>query len=255
MLTPLVKVADFGELNKLLRERCEADDTRRVDRQPDTIGAMFAKEQPHLRTRPPHAYPSYSTREVVLNRYCQVVFETNRYSVPAGDAVKQLTLHIYPFQIEVWDGQSCLASHQRSYEREQDILDPLHYLPLLAQRPGAFEHAAPLQQWRTQWPPLYEQLLQQLQTEQSPEQGVREFIAILQLHLSHPAVQVAAAIEEALASRIPHLAGVTFCLHKANDLVPEFKPLDLSSQPDLATLGTPPVAASAYNQLLRRIEA
>ena len=255
MLTPLVKVGDFSELNRLLRERCEAEDARQVDRQPATIGEMFKQEAGYLRPCPASAYPNYITREVVLNRYCQVVFETNRYSVPADKAVKQLTLHIYPFHLEVWDGQSCLASHRRSYERKQDILDPLHYLPLLAQRPGAFEHAAPLQQWRSQWPPMYEQLRQQLQAEQPQEQATREFIAILQLHLNHPAEQVAAAIEEAVTSHIAHLAGVTFCLHKTGDLTPAVEVLDLSTRPNLAVVGTAPVPATTYNQLLRRIEA
>jgi transposase len=252
-LTPLVEVADFAELNQLLQERCLADETRRVDRQPDTIAVMFQQEQPQLRPLPAHPFAGYSTREVMLNRYCQVVFETNHYSVPAQQARKQLTLHVYPFRIEVWHGHEWLTTHPRSYERKQDILDPLHYLPLLAQRPGAFEHAAPLQQWREQWPPAYETLLTQLKTQQSATQAVREFIAILQLHNTHPADQVAAAIEEAVALHIGHLAGVTFCLNKACDVTPVLAPVPIPAQSPLATIGTPPVPATHYNQLLPRI--
>jgi len=32
-----------------------------------------------------------------------------------------------------------------------DILEPLHYLTLLEQRPGAFEHAQPLLRWTPGW--------------------------------------------------------------------------------------------------------
>lgn len=252
-LTPLVNVADFAELNQLLCTCCLTEDTRRVDRQKETIGAMFAAEQPHFRPLPQHDFACYITREVVLNRYCQVVFETNRYSVPAQQASKQLTLRIYPFRVEVWHGQDQLASHQRSYEREQDILDPLHYLSLLAQRPGAFDHAAPLQQWRSEWPPLYETLLQQLRTQQPASQAVGEFIAVLQLHQTHPAEQVAAAIEAAVASNIAHLTGVTFCLNKLCDTTPQVPVIDVSAQPRLATVGTPPLPATQYNQLLQRV--
>lgn len=254
-LTPLVKVTDFAELNHLLRTQCLAEDTRQVDRQDETIGAMFAAEQPHFRPLPQQDFAGYVTREVVLNGYCQVVFETNRYSVPAEQAAKHLTLRIYPFRIEIWHGQEQLASHQRSYERQQDILDPLHYLALLAQRPGAFEHAAPLQQWRAEWPALYETLLQQLRQQQSAQEAVREFIAVLQLHQTHPAVQVAAAIEAALSSNIPHLAGVTFCLNRLCDATPELSAIDMSAQPQLAAVGSPPVPATQYNQLLQQVVA
>lgn len=254
-LTPLVKVADFADLNQRLRTHCLAEDTRQVDRQKQSIGVMFAAEQPYFRPLPQHDFAGYITREVVLNRYCQVVFETNRYSVPAQQAQKQLTLRAYPFHIEVWHGQEQLASHVRCYERKQDILDPLHYLPLLAQRPGAFEHAAPLQQWRSEWPTLYETLLQQLRAQQSSQNAVREFIAVLQLHQTHPAAQVAAAIEAAVTGNIAHLAGVTFCLNKLCDQTPQMSAIDVSAQPQLASVGTPPVPATEYNQLLQRVLA
>jgi hypothetical protein len=81
---------------------------------------------------------------VRLNRYSQVEFETNRYSVPVDQERATLTLNAHPFTIIIRDEQQVIASHPRCYARQQDILDPLHYLPLLRQRPGAFAHAIPL---------------------------------------------------------------------------------------------------------------
>ena len=63
---------------------------------------------------------------------------SNRYSVPVNRAHREVTLKAYPFFVEIWDGTQLLAQHPRCYEREQDIFNPLHYLPLLEQRPGAF---------------------------------------------------------------------------------------------------------------------
>ena len=100
---------------------------------------------------------------------------------------------------------------------------------------------------------MYETLLAELRQERSAQQAVREFVAILQLHQSHPAVDVAAAIEMALADKLPHLAGVTFCLHKLQDATPQVTPLDLAWP--LTQVGSPPVPATAYNQLLRRVVA
>ena len=73
-----------------------------------------------------------------------------------------LVLRAYVFRIEILALDAVIATHVRGLGREQDILDPLHYLQLLAQRPGAFEHAIPMRRWRAQWPAVYERLLKQL---------------------------------------------------------------------------------------------
>jgi len=94
-----------------------------------------------------------------VNPYSQVVFETNRYSVPAEYVGKQLALRAYPFRVEVLSVAEVAAEHPRCLEREQDILNPLHYLGLLEQRPGAFEYALPVRQCRQKWTPAYEKML------------------------------------------------------------------------------------------------
>lgn len=111
---------------------------------------------------PEHDYKCYVAKPVVLNGYSQVEFETNRYSVPTDQAYRNLVLRAYPFRIDIAHMDDVIASHPRCYGQEQDILDPLHYLPLLEQRPGAFDHAKPIRRWREAWPPAYENLLDRL---------------------------------------------------------------------------------------------
>lgn len=48
-LTPLVEVESHEELNEKLLIECEADDSRRVARQPQSIGEMWETERPLLR--------------------------------------------------------------------------------------------------------------------------------------------------------------------------------------------------------------
>ena len=255
-LTPIPAVESFAQLNGWLLNACQGDDHRRVDRQPTTIGEMWAMERRHLRTLPDD-FACCRSHEVTLNPYGQVVFETNRYSVPVEQVRKHLTLKAYPFSIEILDRSQVIARHERSYGREQDILDPLHYLPLLAERPGAFEHATPLRTWRRQWPPVYEQLLRHLRqtsegdnAEQVERQAIRSFIHILMLHRDYPAAQMQEAITNALATGIAHLEGVRYCLHRLLDPTPQLSPLDLTHQPHLAAIGTQPVMLQHYNQLL-----
>ena len=254
-LVPLPQVADFAQLNAYLLEWCQADEARQVDRQPQTIGQAWQEERRFLRPLPADDFDCGRSREVTLNPYSQVVFETNRYSVPVDKAKRHLTLKAYPFHIEVLAGHETIARHQRCYERQQDILDPLHYLSLLAERPAAFEHAQPLRQWRATWPPLYESLLASLRQQRPENEAVRQFIQVLQLHQGYPAERVAQAVEQALAEGIPHLEGVTFCLHRLLDESPAIPPLDLSPMPQLAAVTPQPVPLACYDQLLVEVDS
>jgi transposase len=140
-MVPIPKVASFEELNAHLLAACLADDQRRIDRQEVTVGQAWEMEKPYLRPLPEHDLECCVTKPVTLNPYSQVQFETNRYSVPADRARRNLVIKAYPFRIHILYLEEVIASHPRCYDREQDILDPLHYLPLLEQRPGAFDHA------------------------------------------------------------------------------------------------------------------
>lgn len=250
-LAPMLEVANFAELNKRLLAACQADEARCVDRQTETIRAMWARERPLLRALPPD-FACCTSQEVTLNPYGQVVFETNRYSVPVQLAQKQLVLKAYPFHIEIASGNQVIARHERNYGRQQDVLEPLHYLPLLVERPGAFEHAIPMRQWRAQWPPVYETLLVQLQQQWPEGRGVREFLTILQLHQSHAAHQVEQAIQQALAHQCAHAAGVQLCLTQAQN-PPAIAPvLDLQSHPQLLGIGEQTVNLAQYDLLVGR---
>ena len=212
---------------------------------------MWAEERPHLRPLPPHDYPCCVTTAATLTPYSQVVFETNRYSVPADQAAKRLVLRAFPFHLDILHDDRLLASHPRCYAREQDVLDPLHYLPLLVERPGAFDHAKPIRRWRERWPPAYLQVLAHLRQQWPDGKGVREFVRILQLHQEHPAALIEQAVTQALALGCGHADGVRLCLHHL--LRPEPPPcvLDLSGQPHLATIGTQPIDLGVYEALLQ----
>ena len=44
-------------------------------------------------------------------------------------------------------GAEVIARHGRSYDKADMVFDPLHFLPLLEQKVGALDQAAPLQGW------------------------------------------------------------------------------------------------------------
>jgi len=250
-LSPPPHVSNWGELNAHLLRCCQADDARVVAGQSQTIGERFAQERAQLRALPAHPFACCVTKEVTLNKYSQVAFETNHYSVPSDQAYKALTLKAYPFQVVIQHGADVLATHPRSYQQQQEIVNWLDYLPLLAQRPGAFEHAKALRAARTQWPPVCEQLLTRLQhAHVAHASAVREFVLILGLLRLQPAELVEAAIREALQFGCVHLAGVTLCLQQRLQPARPVAPLDLRQLPLLQSVGTQPLNLRAYDALL-----
>jgi transposase len=250
-LVPIPSLASFEALNAYLLEWCRGEDARQVSGQAECIGVMWAAEAPLLRPLPTPAYRCCITSSVTLNPYSQVVFETNRYSVPCDRAAAHLTLRAYPFEVEILHDSVVLARHPRCYAREQDVIDPLHYLPLLLQRPGAFDHAKPIRQWQRAWPLCYKRLLLRLREVWPSGRGVQEFVRILQLHSEYQAALVEAAIEQALSIGCIHADGVRLCLYQLSHPEARHPALDLSELPHLAGLGAQPVDLSQYEHLLQ----
>jgi len=249
-LVPLPEVDSFDTLNALLLAACQKDDQRTVDRQPHPIGHMWEVERPKLKALPAHDVACCITRPVTLNAYSQVEFETNRYSVPVDAAYRQLVLRAFPFRIEILHHDRIIAQHPRSYGCKQEICEPLHYLPLLEQRPGAFEHAKPLRQWRTQWPPIYEQLLAYLRAHQPEGEAIPEFVRILGLHHDYSVSQIQQAIMLALAQGGVHFEGIRLRLRQGQPTEMPPAPLDLSQRPMLAAVAQAPRDLREYNVLL-----
>jgi len=249
-LAGVPEFASFQELNEHLLAACLADDARQVDRQTVTIGEAWEMEQPHLLPLPGRDFECCVSKPVVLNGYSQVEYETNRYSVPTDQAYRHLMVKAYPFRIDILHLDDVIASHPRCYDRKQDILDPLHYLPLLEQRPGAFEHAKPVRRWRKRWPAAYEQLLDHLRKKWPDGRGVREFIRILKLHHEHPADLIAQAVTQALAYGCGHLDGVRVCLRQLTEPQMSTPSIDLADWPQLVGVGAQELDLARYDDLL-----
>ncbi len=251
-LSPPPAVTGFEELNARLLAQCQADDARRISRQAQTIAEAWQQERPLLRPLPAHDLDTYREVTARLNGYSQVEVETNRYSVPTDRATKTLRVKLYPFQVKIYrpDEPEAIAVHPRCYGQQQDILDPPHYLTLLARRPGAFNYAKPIREWRATWPTVYEQLLAELQQRQPGSRAIREFIRVLQLHQHYPADLIEQAVSQALTYPCSNADGVELCLRQLLQPDVAAPQLDLTEHPHLPAVQPPPVSLAHYNQLL-----
>jgi len=246
---PIPKVKDFSALNEMLQQSCLNDMQRRTRGETQTVVEVWQSEKSMLLPLSQVDFPACTSHVVKVNPYSQVVFETNRYSVPTEYVGKQLALRAYPFRVEVLSLAQVVTEHPRCFQREQDILDPFHYLGLLEQRPGAFEHAIPIRQWRQNWSADYENLLSALRQSKPDGSGVREFIAVLKLHRTNPPETVNRAVQQALELGAAHLDGIQLCLRQL--LAPQelLSALTLS-HPKLSSVGNQPVHLEQYNRLL-----
>ena len=103
------------------------------------IGEAWALERPALRPLPGKDFACCVTRPVVPDAL-QPGRVRDQPLLGAGGQGRSRTWCSRPIR-SGWTSctwSDVLASHPRCYGKNQDIFNPLHYLPLLEQRPGAF---------------------------------------------------------------------------------------------------------------------
>ena len=76
-----------------------------------------------------------------------VRYRLNDYSVPTTYGHREVLVRGYVHEVVISCGAETIARHVRSYEREDFVFDPLHYLALLERKIGALDQAAPLAGW------------------------------------------------------------------------------------------------------------
>jgi len=174
-----------------------------------------------------------------------VRYRGNDYSVPVAYGHREVLVRGYVHEVVISCAAEVIARHRRSYEREDFIFDPLHYLPLLEQKVGALDQAAPLVGWEL--PEPFAQLYRLLQARLA-KPGKREYVQVLRLLESFPLEVVHAAIAEAL-----RLGAIGYDAIKHLVLCRiEHKPprLDLSLYPYLPRARVNTTSAADYQRLL-----
>jgi hypothetical protein len=102
----------------------------------------------------------------------------------------------YVHEVVISCGAEMIARHPRSYEREDFVFEPLHYLELIEQKINALDQAAPLAGWQL---PEEFMILRRLLEARMGKQGKREFVQVLRLMEVFRADEVAAGVRNAIA--------------------------------------------------------
>jgi hypothetical protein len=194
--TPVPSVPDPEALNAHLLTCCCRQAEHIVHGQHEAIGVRFALERAKALPLPAHPFDACIFQPAQVDKYQTVQFDNNRYSVPRPQAFRAVTVKGYIDRVEVVAAGQVVACHGRCYERDQQILDPLHYLAVLPRRPAALDHAPVLRNW--QLPEAFGKLRQVLERQHGSGAGSRQYIRVLQLLPEHPLERVCQAVESCL---------------------------------------------------------
>jgi transposase len=223
---PIPKARDLAELNVQLLAACRDDERRQIAGRSQPVGAAMIEERTHLLAL---AEQGFELAEISFPRVdglgC-VRVGTNLYSVPVKPD-KTVEVRLYPTYVEVREEGRCIARHERSYGRQQQVLDLEHYLDVLERKPGALAGSKPLAAWRERglWPQSYDRLWAELIGRHGKQSGTRQMIQIVSLIKEHGHQRVRAAVEQALtlgcsdAAAIRHLAGAADLTHARSTII------------------------------------
>jgi transposase len=216
--------ATLEAVNAHLLAFCERERARHAD--------AWALEETALGPLPMHPFRAATSRPVSVSKTALVRIDHNRYSVPAVHAGRLLRAEVYADKVEIYADATLVATHPRSYRRDESFLELAHYLPAFQRKPRAAGCCAALHQTD----PVFLRARDQLLREPA---GYRVFAEILMLGMRFDLEILAQALGECLASGRLSVEGVRqhclnlTCVLPDPAVVPELLALRLP-RPDLS---------------------
>jgi len=205
---------------------------------------MYTEEQGKLQPLNPRPYDIARVLEVRALRQFRVVLETNTYSVPARCAGQRVAIKAWPDRIRLYHGEQLVARHARCYDRHQDIEDPEHAKPLLAQRKSAREQRLLLRFLAlSPQAQAYHDGLVARRT--NARDHVRRIVALVELYGE---AAVARALEDGIEFGAFSAEYVANTLEMRERHLDEPPPLQLARRADLLDLDLAPADLSLYDR-------
>ena len=244
-MVPIPRFASWEAFNEHLEQQCRKRQARRLRGHTETIGERFERDRAALLPLPIGPYDACEKVAARVNSLALVRYRGNDYSVPTRHGHLQVLVRGYVHEVTIACGSEVIARHPRSYEREDVIFDPLHYLALLEQKTRALEQAAPLAGW--QLPECFA-MLRRLLDARLKKHGGREYVQVLRLLETFSMEEVTRAIEDALQLGTIGFDAVRHLLLCRIERRPPR--LDLQNYPHLPTAEVRTTQASDYMTLL-----
>jgi hypothetical protein len=245
LLVPLPRAVSFEMLNAELIKGCRARLGARLRGHDETIGERLARDLAAFHELPAAAYDACEKRSGRVSSLSLVRYRGTDYSVPTAYGHREVLIRGYVHEVVISCGAEIIARHVRSYEREDFVFDPLHYLALLERKIGALDQAAPLAGWEL--PEVFTTLRRLLEARMG-KQGKREFVQVLRLIEVFPIDEVAAGVRDAIDRGV---IGFDAVKHLALCRIERRPPrLDMTVYPYLPKATVATTSARTYMDLL-----
>jgi len=194
-MVPIPRVNSWDELNAHLEAECRKRRQRRLRGHTETIGERFERDREAFLPLPASEYEACEKRVARVSSLSLVRYRTNDYSVPTEYGHRDVLVKGYVHEVVIVCGSQVIARHRRSYQREDMVFDPLHYLAVLEQKARALDQAAPLVGWEL--PECFVRLRRLLEARLN-KGGKREYVQVLRLLETFSIQEVEGAILDAL---------------------------------------------------------
>jgi transposase len=238
-----LELADFSAINPMAKlwldtvanVRIHSETRRRpID--------MFEEEKAHLK---PINRATYDIARITTGRVSKqfrVAFDANHYSVPIDYVGFLVTVKSYPDRVCIFYVGKIIAWHYRSYDRHQDIEDPEHPKPLIAQRQNANRQRL-LLRFLTFTPKASEYHAGLVARRGNWRNHVAKINALAEIYGDS---EVGRAIEDAQTFGAFSCEYITNLLEARARALPEASPLQLTRRQDLLELEIPKPDLSLY---------
>jgi transposase len=192
---PVPRSESWDGLNAHLEVQCRRRMADRLRGEDETVGERFERERQAFLPLPPAPYDACDKRATRVSSLSMVRYRSNDYSVPVTYGHREVLVRGYVHEVVISCGTETIARHERSYGREDVVLDPLHYLRLIEQKTGALDQAAPLAGWSLPGEFL---TLRRLLEARMGRSGRREYVQVLRLLETFRPEDVHAGVKDAL---------------------------------------------------------
>jgi len=242
-LSPIVE--SIEELNEPILNWCRKDLDRSHPDGGGTVRGHLDKEKERLLSLPKRRYPCCRIQEAIVNKFSEARFDHNLYSVPIKYAHKCVTIKGYVDRVKIIKDDGIIAEHPRSYARNQEILEPLHYIPILKRKPHVLEHGRPFKDWRL--PRIFEGYRKILK--ERVDRPEKEYIRLLLLHEDYTTEEITQALSQALTFGCLSVDAVRIFLNHRKES-PSGARLDTRVWPEFDAIKVKSPDIKGFNRLL-----
>jgi len=222
-LVPVPSFPSFAALNEYLTRRCEEELDRVVAGETRTKRERLVDDLAAMLPLPSVTFESRRITHAKSNSLSLVRFDRNDYSVPTAFAHGDVTVIGSVERVKIVAQGHLVATHARSWDRDQTIYEPVHYLALLERKPGAFDFAKPLVDWPL--PACFWSLRRRLEVDFG-HRGTREYIKVLRLLERHSLRDLSIAVTRACVLLSVNVDVIELLIRGRNERPVELMTLD-----------------------------